>query len=201
VVPLGQPVTRFGGAALGRTVQISMEGLTAFATTFDTAAVVSEEFAPAQFFEFSDSEKLSLPSFSRFPAGLEFGGDAVDVGSGPRARADMTPLIYDTTIIDSTVRRPGLPYKLADALMMTMGRSTAGQGRGLGRYAPPAGERVRMDLAPDRWVIAGTSDLTLRGDITSDGSKLGAQIALRRFLAANPDQHGQLQIVLAEEAA
>ena len=202
VLPLGQPVTRFGGAALGRTVQLSMEGLTAFATTFDTAAPVTEEFAPAQFFDFSDSEKLSLPSFSRFAAGLEFGGDAVDVGSGARARADMTPLVYDTTIIDSpTVRRPGLPYKLADTLVMAMGRDSGGRGRGLGRYAPPIGARTRIDLQPDRWVIAGTSDLALRGDIGSDGSKMGAQVALRRFLAANPDQQGQLQIVLAEEAA
>src|SRR5262249_7528817 len=30
VIPLGQPITRFGGAPLGRTLQLSMEGLVAF---------------------------------------------------------------------------------------------------------------------------------------------------------------------------
>src|SRR5262249_38953250 len=98
VIPLGQPITRFGGAPLGRTLQLSMEGLVAFGSIIDQPATTTEEFAPAQFFEFSDAEKLSLPSFSRFAAGVEVGGEAVDLGSGTRSRAVITPLIYDTTI-------------------------------------------------------------------------------------------------------
>jgi hypothetical protein len=75
------------------------------------------------------------------------------------------------------------------------------QPTGLGRYAPPAGTPSRVSLAPDRWVIAGVNDLALRADITSDGSKVGAHLALNRFLAANADQRGQLQVVMFEEAA
>ena len=72
---------------------------------------------------------------------------------------------------------------------------------GLGRYAPPVGTPSRVILAPDRWVIAGANDLKLHPDIDTDGSKLGAQLALDRFLAANADQRGQLQVVMFEEAA
>jgi hypothetical protein len=88
----------------------------------------------------------------------------------------------------------------AGALQAMNGRVMA-QPAGLSRYAPPAGTPSRVTLAPDRWVIAGANDLVLRSDITSDGSKLGAQLALNRFLAANADQRGQLQVVLLEEAA
>ena len=202
VMPLGQPVTRFGGSPLGRTLQLSMEGLAAFGSTIEQPTTTTEEFAPAQFFEFSDAEKLSLPSFGRFAAGVEIGGDAVDVGSGTRSRSVKTEVIYDTTIVDSpTVKRPGLPYALDAAMLLTMSTSATQRGRGLDRYAPPLGARSRMDLQPDRWVVAGADDLKLRGDIGSDGSKLGTQLALQRFLAENPDQRGNLQIVLTEEAA
>jgi hypothetical protein len=153
--------------------------------------------------EFSDAEKLSLPSFSKFDAGVEIAGDAIDLGSGAAPkRAVVTSLSYDTTIFDSVGQRPGKEdYTLGLGTLLAMNGRAMAQPTGLGRYAPPAGTPSRVSLAPDRWVIAGTDDLVLRPDITSDGSKLGAQLALNRFLAANTDQHGQLQIVMFEEAA
>jgi hypothetical protein len=201
VLPLGQPITRFGGAALGRTVQLSIDGVAAFTTSFEQPPSTTEEFAPAQYFEFSDAEKLSLPSFSRFDAGLEIAGEAIDIGSGARARAVVRLFKYDTTIFDTVGRRPGKDYALGLGAMVAMNRRATAQPTGLGRYAPPAGTPSRVAVAPDRWVIAGAGDLALRPDLPSDGSKVGAQLALNRFLAANPDQRGQLQVVLLEEAA
>ncbi|OAI44437.1 hypothetical protein AYO43_09125 [Nitrospira sp. SCGC AG-212-E16] len=202
VIPLGQPITRFGGAPLGRTLQLSMEGLATFGSVITHPATTTEEFAPAQFFEFSDAQKLSLPSFGRFAAGVELGGEAIDVGRGTRSRAVITPLVYDTTIVDSpTVKRPGLPYALDAAMLLTMSSIGTARGRGLDRYAPPIGARSRMDLQPDRWVVAGAADLKLCAAIAGDGSKLGTQLALQRFLTENPDQQGHLQVVLVEEAA
>jgi hypothetical protein len=55
-------------------------------------------------------------------------------------------------------------------------------------------------LAADQWVVASTTDLTHRADIASDGTKLGAHLALQRHLSANPSDAGGLQIVLASEA-
>ena len=62
------------------------------------------------------------------------------------------------------------------------------------------GTPPRVTLAADQWVVAGTADLAHRADITSDGTKLGAHLALQRYLAANPGETGNLQIVLASEA-
>jgi len=56
-------------------------------------------------------------------------------------------------------------------------------------------------LASDRWIVAGTSDLAARADISSDGSKLGTHLALQHYLATNPAETGTLQIVLTQEAA
>ena len=144
VLPLGQPITRLGGAPLGRTLQFSMDNVTAFTTTFQTPPTTPEVFAPAQYFEFSDAQKLSLPSFSRFDAGVEIGGDAVDIGSGTPSHAVVTPFTYDTTIYD-TVKGPlpGLPYVLGIAAVLAMnGRVTASR-PSRGNWRNASGVRLR----------------------------------------------------------
>jgi hypothetical protein len=114
----------------------------------------------------------------------------------------VTPLVYDTTIVDSpTVRRPGKDYVLGISTVFALDAGAAGARPGLERYGPPPGTGPRVVLAPDRWVVAGSADLSLEADVGDDGTKLGAQLALAQYVAANPDKAGQLQIVLAEEAA
>jgi Family of unknown function (DUF6603) len=200
--PLGRPITRFGGAPLGRTLQFTIDNLNVFGGGVGESRPTTEEFAPAQFFEFSDAEKLSLPSFSNFDAGVEIGHDAVDVGQSPRTRAMVTPLVYDTTIVDSlTVRRRGAEYVLGAATLLALDGSAGGPQPGLDRYRPPPGVGPRVVLAPDRWVVAGSADLALEAAVGDDGTKLGAQLALSQYLSANPDKEGQLQVVLAGETA
>lgn len=200
-VPLSLPITRFGGASLGRTVQFSLDAVTVFGSGPPSASATTEEFAPAQFFDLSDAEKLSLPSFSRFEAGVEVGRDAVDLGHSERPRAVITPLVYDTTIVDTAVRRPGARYVPDMAVFIALNGTAQGVPGGLDRYRPAPGTAPRVTLAAERWVVAGTTDLGLRTEIESDGSKLGARLALAGYLAANPAQAGELQVVLAEETA
>jgi hypothetical protein len=211
-VPLDQPITRFGGVSLGRTVTFSVDSLTAFgqsAASLDTTTAASldtttEEFAPAQFLDLTDAEKLSLPSFSRFDAGVELGIGAVDLGHSGRSRAVLTPIVYDTTIIDSLPPLPTPPtpppYRLGLAAALALNGSVGRLAPGLGRYAPAPGTPPRVALAADQWVVASTTDLGHRADIASDGTKLGAHLALQQYLAANPGEAGGLQIVLASEA-
>ena len=200
--PLGQAITRFGGTPLGRTLQLSIDALSVLGAAVSRPVAATEEFAPAQFLDLSDADKLSLPSFSRFDAGVEVGGGSVDLGSGPRTRAVLTPLAYDTTIIDSpAVRQPETQYVLSGAALLAMNDSAQRAQPGARRYAPAPGTRPLVTLAPDRWVVAGTAALELVPGVESDGTKLGALLALRQYLAANPAQAGQLQVVLAAEAS
>jgi hypothetical protein len=56
---------------------------------------VQDDFAPAQFFELSDEEKLARPSFERHDAGMRLG--AVPVASGSSAPKNIA---YETFYID-----------------------------------------------------------------------------------------------------
>src|SRR5829696_2564230 len=93
IVPLGHEITRFGAAEPDgpRRFQITgCEGLALGDPTFDF-------FAPAQFFEMSDDEKLSSPSFDRMPSGANF---AADTGTVVCGDAKVTPLAYETIVVE-----------------------------------------------------------------------------------------------------
>jgi hypothetical protein len=165
-------------------------------------APTTEEFALAQFEDLSDADKLSLPSFERLSSGVEAGGDAIDLGRSARTRAVMTSLAYDTTILDSPSAQPA-SYSPTSAAQLAMNkRAAAARATNgfAGRYAPPAGAVSRVGLAPERYVVASTSDLT-RGAVSSDGSKRGALLALAAYVASHAAARGQLQVVRASEAA
>ncbi len=92
------------------------------------------------------------------------------------------------------------PYRLGLAAALALNGSVGRLAPGLDRYAPAPGTPPRVALAADQWVVASTTDLGRRADIASDGTKLGAHLALQQYLAANPVEAGGLQIVLASEA-
>lgn len=204
VVPLDQPITRFAGTPLGQTTTITLDSdsLTAFGKTTKPSGTTSEEFAPAQFLELTDAQKLSLPSFGAFDAGVELAGDAIDLGKSSRTRAVITPISYTTTTLDSRTNPvPKSTYTPSMSAVLSLDGSAGSPQPGLSRYKPAAGTPARVTLAGDLWTIASTSDLTVRADIPCDGSKLNAHHALSQYLAAHPDETGGLQVVLTQEAA
>jgi len=190
VVPLGQPITRYAGTPLAAPLTFAIDAPNVFGETATQPA--DEEFALAQFEDMSDQEKLSLPSFTRLTSGITIADGAVDLGQSSRTRAVFTSIDYETTIIDTVAPPPPPP-----SYTFTPAAQAALHARLVGFATPPP----KLTLAVEAYVIAGTGDLKARGDIVSDGSKQGALAALDRYLVANPTLRGQLQVVLAREAA
>ena len=202
VAPLDQPITRFAGTPLAQTTIFTLDSLTAFGNPTTPSGITSEEFAPAQFLDLTDAEKLSLPSFSAFDAGVELAGDAIDLGQSSRTRAVITPISYITTTLDSRIDPvPKSSYTPSMTAVLALNDSAGGAQPGLGRYKPAASTPARVTLAGDQWTIASTSDLSVRADIPCDGSKLNAHLALSQYVAAHPDETSALQVVLTHEAA
>ena len=188
VAPLGQPITRFGGVPLAHPVTLSIDSPNIAGET--RATTTTDEFALAQFNDFTDAEKLSLPSFTRLPAGVEIGASASDVGSGARPRAVPTPATYVTATLDSITPPPPTTYQLSAATQALLHA----------RLSPPETPSLPIAFADETYVIATTSTLVARADLATDGTKLGALRALAAHVAVNPADHGQLQVVLAQEA-
>ncbi len=135
VVPLNRTITRFGNAPLAG----GAGTFTVTATGGPAATYLQEAFAPAQYQDYSDDDKLAQPAFVDYDAGLGFADDAVAYQY--EALPDLD-IVYETQFIDPT-RPPDTPpppaYTLpAAALTQVVDYAAAAQApirhRGANRY-------------------------------------------------------------------
>ena len=94
VVPLNVPISRFGNARpVGGPQEFRIQQIVVGSASFTTPDVVRDHFAPAQFRDLSDDDKLSSPSFELLPAGVSVGSNAADCGTPVPAAADFEDIV------------------------------------------------------------------------------------------------------------
>jgi hypothetical protein len=203
VVPLNRRITKFGeaqppaGSDRFDVNQVSVSG-----DEISGWSVVEDFFAPAQFEQLRDDEKLSRPSFERMDAGLSLGRDAVNHGAAVGTRVE-----YETKIVDSAfeTRQGGLYLPGLDLQMATLARSAAANAplrkSGSTKFNPLQAMPPLVALGQERFVVASTLDLSQRSEITSPTSKGTAYQALAEYLASHPNEHGQLEVFALDELA
>jgi hypothetical protein len=157
-----------------------------------------EFFAPAQFFEMSDDEKLARPSFEELPAGTVADSDAFTHG-----QAVPSDLTYETFLIDKgndRVRR--LPrYDLSQVVLEAVavfgatGEAPARTG-GPGKYRVPS---LGIRVVEPAWSMAGVDDLEPPEGDTVTGTYTEVLTALRRRQAERPAEPRKLQIIGVHE--
>lgn len=203
VVPLGIEISRFGNTTPARD------------TRFDVTVVgaqgdpVEEFFAPAQFIDLADAERLRRPSFERMQAGVRVASTSVTWGGKDNpALVAETDLAYETVIVDGAsapVRERESFEASADDLRLAaaigaVGRSalrTAGSGR---FRAPSQGVR----LSTTRFVVTNVEDMApvdLPDLPKSTASYTAAWQAIERHLARHPEVRGRLQVTEVDETA
>ena len=198
VVPLDVNISRFGQARPAGERRFTIRDTTLGGGPVD-AARVTEAFAPAQFFEMSDDEALSRPSFEPLTAGVRFSGGPARYGEGL-----STPIRYETYVLDPLYAPP--PEPAAD---YTMPAEAVPDGARLGAAGRAAlrrtgRSRYRATGAPVAvsdaiYSVVGTEDLRPAAEVpgASEGTRLtytAALEALRDHLADHPGRRGALQV-------
>jgi hypothetical protein len=201
VVPLDIPITKFDNAPPADGTEFSISAVTLNGEPVAFAAR-QEDFAIAQFTTMSDADKLSAPSYEPFDAGVSLG--AVPIGNGhvsPRVVSYQERYIDDYTLVSRPTGIYDMPATVHDALTGS-GAASAAPARitGLAAYGPSAGSP--LSVSGMRYLVASTADLTQRSDILPAASThYQAQAAMAAFLAANPGQQDQLQVIPAYQVA
>lgn len=77
-------------------------------TGTETTGPVQDDFAPAQFFEMSDDQKLASPSFEPMQAGLRIGSSEFAFNL---AQGVASPLEYETRVVDRNAAVPTPPMQ------------------------------------------------------------------------------------------
>jgi hypothetical protein len=214
VLPLGIQLDRYGGGIPSgvRTFSITHTIIAGDEVDKNSVSPVNEFFAPAEFIEMSDDEKISRPSFESMPAGitlqpggLSFGGDTPTTDN----QAAISEMDFDEKIVGadgstSNGKKPGLLSGAFALAAMSFGAAARSPLRtsGDGHFSAPA-KNFRVSQ-PD-FVVAGVDDLKT-APIGENGTKptghsfTSVQQALDAHLKANPKAKGSLQVVPAFQA-
>lgn len=190
IAPLDRKLTRFGEVAPSGpdTFAVTRVVLGANPASFTR---VSEWFAPAQFEQLSDADRLSRPGFEQMTAGVSVANAAVTAGA-----AHTAALIYETILIQGPTRAVVAPYRPTRAAQLL---GVARAGTATAPLRPRADPPPRVHLAEEHYVIASTLDLSARLDLAPAGSRGATELALAAVLAADPGAREHLQVLPAHE--
>jgi hypothetical protein len=183
IVPLGLAITRFGESVPSGATTFTFKALHVGTGTIahDT---IQDDFAPAQFFELTDEEKLERPSFERHDAGVRVSAPPVTSGAPvPKTAA------YETFFVDTPGDLPredsGVPLappSLIDLqIMVQFGSAGRAAKRSAGRRYRAPGTPIR--LAQPVFVLADKITMAPAGIGPTAGGTFSEMHAL---LAGNP---------------
>jgi len=198
VVPLGLAIARFGQAIPLGATEFSITGFNVGRQTTGYTAV-QDDFAPAQFFDLSDNDKLSRPSFERHDAGAVMSGSFVTSGA-VRAKTVNYETYYINTpgvvTVDEGVPQ-AFPWSGLQFVMSTgaAARKTISRSGSL-RYATP-GNPIKVQEPV--FVVAGTANLATASTPAAAGPTYSDAAAALRSVA--PALRAGLQIVGIHELA
>ena len=172
-VPLDTAINRFAGTkpSVARTfdiqsVTIGQAGQTG-TTTVTEPTRVSDYFAPAQFQNMSDADRLSSASFVNLPAGFTIASDAVSFGASASAG-----LVYDTIVFNTDGSESEFPqqYNPTQAHVTAVtGRSAVAlggiRGAALARFVDPTAAPL-VTLLNEAYVLAQIATLHVASGFT-----------------------------------
>jgi hypothetical protein len=194
-VPLGLAITRFGEAAPAGANQFAITHLQVGDVTFEPKdlTAIQDDFAPAQFFELSDEEKLARPSFERYDAGVRVTGGFAMSGT-PVGKSTK----YETYYVDTPggVPRPEDPTpppSLSDlGVVLSFGAAARAASRSPAqRYQAPGNPIV---VAEPAFVLADQNTMRAAGIGPAAGTTFSAVQALM-------GRRRDLQVVATHEIA
>jgi hypothetical protein len=201
VVPLGLAITRFGSATVAGATSFAIVDYQVNGSTVVYEAI-QDDFAPAQYFELSEEEKLARPSFEQHDAGVRLTVEKLTACGGAVSKT----ISYETYYVDQPgVLRtdPGTPPKpfVLGALSTVLAIGASGRAAirtaGDRRYTAPG---TPVQVAPQSFVIADRSSLTLAGLGAPQGSTYSdAAAVLQSALEQSPARRAALQIVSSHE--
>lgn len=200
VIPLDIPITKYGNAKPSDGNQFSISDVQINGNE-ETKTPFQDYFATGQFQTLSDADKLSLPSFEKYDAGIYIGSPTTLTGANsPR------PVVYEELQIGdtpfSTINRFYAMTTNVHAALIRQGAGymSAVKNTGLAKFRQaPAPTPVTTD--DPVYVITGVDDMAIRSDIaTASGtSYFAARATLATHLELHPEDAGNLQIVPLHE--
>jgi hypothetical protein len=161
---------------------------------------LKSEFAPAQYFELSNDDKMSAPAFKELDSGIRANGAALVRVGGPEPRDyRYRDTIFDSAAQDSPFLEKVARIKLAGvAAIAGLGGSAVAQSA-LYRErvnARPTGDEIKVSTGGYRIVDGATMQPVVSGALDSH---IAAKQTLGAMVAANPSLGSKLVVISEHE--
>ena len=183
VVPLDVDVARFGQSTPSGDRRFGVLTVSV-GDSVETPQSVEDFFAPGEFLELTDDEKLSRPSFELMNAGISVGSDDVSFTSVADDWLEVPSVEFETLIFDRATdstrpSNPGAPYQLTPELVFVQSRFGAAARSALRRSgeAKYRTTAAKYRVVEEGWSVVATDDLSVK---TLPGAPRDAAVALRR---------------------
>jgi hypothetical protein len=200
VVPLNVTIQKFGNQQPSDAKHFAIEqvqvGSSDNIELFDTTNI-KESFAPAQFFEKSDTQKLASKSFEHYDSGVKLSQTEEMTAS----YAVQRPVEYELFYIDKqrNQRLQRWPNLIAPDLSAFNALSSQGA---VAKSPLSHASMVKSALAPDtvqvsqeQFVVVNISDLRPLNEEAFVGSEAGAYSLMSEMILNNSALEGELQVV------
>jgi hypothetical protein len=163
--------------------------------------VAKERFAPAQFQDMGDAEKLSRPAYQPLDGGVELSAEGAQLRS---SRATRRTVRYEQIFVDTAGRR------FVRHLFLVAGNLFSALLRGGSVSKSPLSQRQKtllqpftqaVKVDPETYVVALQRDNTALGANAAFASEAAARDFLRARVAADPAAADALHVIPAYEMA
>jgi len=210
VLPLDHQLTKYGEAKPVGTDRYTIDKVTSQDKNKLSAKVqlafepLTDQFAPAQFEEMSDAEKLSRRSFEPMQAGVKISNNYLDHKPGVSVTVS-----YLTEILDSyTEARSVADYQLSVTNQIASTQRSAGAQSALTNTGNQTYVSVdsttspAVQLAPEKYLVVDINDLQPRTDVLAkSATQARAYQAMQTYQARHPRQAFDLEVVPEFEIA
>jgi hypothetical protein len=188
VTPLGVAVERFGRSRVVGANRFEVTAVRLGATTLTSPPTVTLPFARGQYFDLTEEQRLTLPSFEPFAAGVSVTGADYTFGAAvsadlkyETAYLDMEPEAPRGTVVRTLLSAAALP---AAALEWQAARGAAARSLLRGRTSVPAGARLDLTVQSPPLVAVDARTLAPSAAVTLDGQAATSHTAALQKVAA-----------------
>lgn len=195
VAPLNVTIDKFGSGPVAGDNRFEITGVTAGGAGLDTESL-RDEFAPAQYFDLADSEKLSRKSFEELPSGVVVGSPHEIIAGAVVPRV----VEYEQIIIDVRPRRLLTFVQMALTQFRNLLRGGSLAQSDMARAGRPAGSSLspgRVTVAQDTFVIVDVMDLSVVGG--AGGTQTETLQEMQALVGRDPGLSNRLQVMSAFE--
>jgi hypothetical protein len=203
VVPLEIPIEVYGKHDVAGANEFSFTNPTLDGVALTALEDVTDWFAPGEYFELSDEERLSSPSFEELVCGTRLGSDEIETGAWIELTLGYEQIIVDPGVTPASTKLSGLWLMTGALLTQQLGKGSAAVARrgalgGLARFSGPASSYA---LKPTRWVVASTETAVSVGTTEQRLGRTAIEARLQLASALASAAPASLRIITVEEAA